>query len=84
MNRTDYLKKIQNYRFAAHDLLLYLDTHPNDSKAFEMYKDLVEHAKRHTAEYETQFGPLTALATADCDSFTWTKSPWPWEKEANQ
>lgn len=83
MNRQECLEKIQRYRFAAHDLLLYLDTHPNDKAAFKMYQDLVAHARKHTAEYEAEYGPLTALSAADSEKFIWLKSPWPWEKEAN-
>ncbi len=83
MNRQECLEKIQRYRFAAHDLLLYLDTHPNDKSAFKMYKQLVEKARSCTAEFEAEYGPLTALAAADCEKFIWHKSPWPWEKEAN-
>ena len=74
---------IQAYAFAAYDMLLYLDTHPEDKKAFEMYKDLVKKWKESKTKYEMQSGPLWAFSDSG-DSFDWYKSPWPWEKEANK
>lgn len=83
MDKTELLKKLQSYRFAAYDMLLYLDTHPKDKKAFAMFKELVEKTKKLINEYEKEFGPLTPFAAAKCDRFNWLESPWPWEKEAN-
>lgn len=78
------LEQIQAYNFAAYDMLLYLDTHPEDKTAFEMYRELVAKTKSLKAQYEKTNGPLSAFAAADADSFTWLNSPWPWEKEANK
>lgn len=83
MDKSELLKKMQSYRFAAYDMLLYLDTHPKDRKAFEMFKQLVEKTRRLKNEYEKEFGPLTPFSAAKFDEFTWLDSPWPWEKEAN-
>ena len=80
---TSMLNQIRSYSFAAHDMLLYLDTHPTDKEAFEMFKDLVCKAKALKAEYEEKNGPLTAFGTACQSGFNWLESPWPWEKEAN-
>ncbi len=84
MDRMTLLKKVQSYEFAALDLQLYLDTHPDDRKAFEMFKDIVMKAKEAVAEYQDQCGPLTAKASAVYNSFKWIEGPWPWEKEANR
>ena len=51
MSKTDLLKEIQKYNFAAYDILLYLDTPPDDKKAFELYKQLVE----KTASFGNKF-----------------------------
>ncbi len=83
MDKAVFLKKIQSYKFAAYDLLLFLDTHPDDKKAFKMYRDVVSALKKCMKEYEAMYGPLTAIKAADYDEFLWSKSPWPWEKEAN-
>ena len=34
-SRVELLEKLQSYNFAAYDMLLYLDTHANDKKAFD-------------------------------------------------
>ena len=83
MNKNEMLYKVQQYNFAAYDMLLYLDTHPDDRKAFKMFRQLVEKYKKLKAEYEEKFGPLEAYSAADFDSFNWLKSPWPWERMAN-
>lgn len=83
LSRTELLKCLQEYNFAAYDMLLYLDTHPCDKKAFRLYKELVEKTKSLKIEYEEKYGPLTPYSAARFDEFNWLKGPWPWEKEAN-
>ena len=83
MTKQESLYEIQKCNFAAYDLLLYLDTHPLDKKAFEMFKELVEKLKKLKCEYEKNFGPLEAYNSAAFGSFKWIDSPWPWEREAN-
>lgn len=83
MNKREKLFCIQKYNFAAYDLLLYLDTHPDDRKVFQLFKELVEKLKKLKKEYETEYGPLTPYSAAGQASFNWLESPWPWEKEAN-
>ena len=83
MDKMGLLKKLQSYNFAAYDMLLYLDTHPSDKKAFEMFKELVSKTRKLKSEYEKSYGPLTPYNAANFDTFTWLESPWPWEREAN-
>lgn len=83
-SKTALMKKLQSYNFAAYDMLLYLDTHPDDKKAFSIFKDLVSSAKKTKSEYEDSYGPLDSFSSAMFDSFEWLNSPWPWEKEVNQ
>lgn len=82
--RVDLLKKVQCYNFAAYDMLLYLDTHPADKKAFKMFQELVNKLNELKCKYEKEFGPLSQFAAAGQDSFNWLDNPWPWEKEANK
>lgn len=83
MDKTEMLKQIQRYNFSAYDMLLYLDTHPKDKKAFSMFRQLVEKTNKLKREYEKEHGPLTAFNAAKFDEFTWLDSPWPWEKGDN-
>lgn len=82
--RSELLKKIQCYNFAAYDMHLYLDTHADDKKAFKMYQELVDKRKKLICAFEKEFGPLSQFATAEQDCFNWLDNPWPWEKEANK
>lgn len=84
MNKGCLLKKIQNLKFAVYDMLLFLDTHPDDASAFKMYRDLIKQLKKNIADYEAEYGPLSIISAGDFDTFLWTKSPWPWEKEVNE
>lgn len=83
MNRKEALLKLQQYNFAAYDMLLYLDTHPCDKKAFEIFKELAKKTQEARKAFEEKFGPLSAFASASGECFDWLNSPWPWEKEAN-
>lgn len=78
------LRQLQAANFAAYDMLLYLDTHAKDKKAFEIFKSLVEKTNRLKCEYEKDFGPLTAFNSAYKDTFDWLDNPWPWDKEGNE
>ncbi|MDO5397992.1 MAG: spore coat protein CotJB [bacterium] len=77
------LRQLQAANFAAYDMLLYLDTHAKDKKAFEIFKSLVEKTNRLKKAYETDYGPLTAYNSIYSSEFNWLDNPWPWDKEAN-
>lgn len=78
--REALLKQISTYQFAAHDMQLYLDTHPDDSGAMEQMRRFQEKAAPLTAQYEKQYGALTKR-TEDGNNWDWIKGPWPWESE---
>ena len=81
--RLALLKQIQQYNFAAYDVLLYLDTHSDDKKAFTMYQELMAKYKKLLNEYQQNYGPLTIEGAAVQNEFNWYRSPWPWENGAN-
>ena len=59
--------------FAAWELRLYLNTHPNDKRALALFRKLCKEAD--DPNYATSF-----LEDMDCDSgWDWTDDPWPWE-----
>ncbi len=76
------LQKIRAYRFAALEAALYLDGY-NDSEALEYHQKMTEKAREATEKYESLFGPLTQSGVSGDDGWTWVKTPWPWELEAN-
>ena len=83
MNQNELKKQIQSYQFAAYDMLLYLDTHPEDKKAFALFRELTKKANELKESYQEKYGPLDAFGAALQSKFNWIDSPWPWEKEGN-
>lgn len=65
--------------FVAHELALYLDTHPDDTEAFETWKCVTELAAEGRARYVEMCGPVMRSDTALSDSWVWPDAPWPWE-----
>ncbi|MBQ3275602.1 MAG: spore coat protein CotJB [Oscillospiraceae bacterium] len=68
--------------FAAHDLSLYLDTHPEDEEAFAVYRDLLTLAEEGKKRYVARYGPICKADLVNASSYCWTRSPWPWELTA--
>lgn len=73
------LAELMAIQFAAHDLSLYLNTHPNDKEAFETYKDLLMLYKEGTERYVRMYGPIMKTDMIGADSYAWLNGPWPWE-----
>ncbi len=72
------LAELQALEFVLQELVLYLDTHPDDQEAFALFQQYAELEKECRQRYQTRFGPLTANAAASKSRYTWGKDPWPW------
>ena len=88
LNREALLKQLTQLDFMALDLQLYLNTHPSDMEALEMYNDCIQGAQAAREKYEAEFGPLTAFRSEGqksdgTDGWAWIDCPWPWQAEAN-
>lgn len=80
MNGKEQLtKELQEVDFALVELGLYLDSHPDCTKALAMYRELQEKSAALSAEYEQQFGPLVAGGSGNVDYWDWVATPFPWE-----
>ena len=77
--RQQALLNVQIYEFAAHEVNLYLDTHPQDQSMLDLYQTLIQKVAKAKQEFEDQFGPLTVKACQTNDPFKWIQGPWPWE-----
>ena len=71
--------ELQALSFVLTELGLYLDTHPDDKEAFDLFREYTRLAREGRRRYEAMYGPLTLAATADQDQYTWINDPWPWE-----
>ncbi len=81
--RSKLLRKVQEHCFALTEANLYLNGHPHCQKALNYFACQKALYDKYVAEYEKMYGPLTALASKDCDNWNWVQGPWPWESEAN-
>lgn len=73
------LTEMQAIAFAAHELELYLDTHADDKKAFEMYKTLLALKQEAKYRYYEKHGAVCTDDLMNSSGFTWTEDPWPWD-----
>lgn len=66
--------------FAIDDLVLYLDTHPNDEEALKLLSKYVERENKLEDEINDQ-GTMIRNNDQVCDTgkWQWVCSPWPWE-----
>lgn len=76
-NCDELLKAVSEADFFAQDLKLYLDTHPDDSRAAEMYVEAVKQYKACKMAFEDCFYPLTAYSAGDhgC-GWDWLNGVW--------
>lgn len=74
--RERMLRKLSAVEFAAHELHIYLDTHPNDTSAGAALNEYDKQAAVLRKEYEEKFGPLTP--GDDGNRWAWIADPWPW------
>ena len=83
MDREQMLRQMTAEQFAAYDMQLYLDTHPNDLIALEMFQNYHKNLAEFRKEYESMYGPISSYNAVNNDKWMWVNNPWPWEVEAN-
>lgn len=69
-------------KFAAWELHLFLDTHPNNCDAARKLEEYRQTIDRLTREFEEKFGPI-GETPQNTSRWAWISDPWPWEEEAN-
>lgn len=72
------LSELQALEFVVLELGTYLDTHPDDMEAFELFQEYVELSKEAKATYEKKYGPLTRQGSSSFSTYRWLQDPWPW------
>ena len=78
------LTELMALDFAIDEMGLYLDTHPEDSEALELFNSYIKLAQQGRAKYEAAFGPLAKRYVSEDGQYTWINNPWPWEMEGGQ
>lgn len=77
--REKMLLKIMQDDFYAHELKLYLDTHPEDVNKINMYGQYGQMIENEMSQYNSKYAPLTLQGINLNSPWTWEDSPWPWE-----
>ncbi len=62
--------------FYAQDLKLYLDTHPEDKRAVEIYREAVRQTDTLRKAFENEFYPLRASSAGKNDEWNWLMGQW--------
>ena len=73
------LLELQEVSFAAHELNLYLDLHPEDQSMGTLFKDYQRKKEELTKAYEELYGPMTVYSNNIEDTSKWVNTSWPWE-----
>ena len=77
------LRQIRAYQFAAWELHIFLDTHPDNREAATRLQETRRKLEQLTEQYEAQYGPINETSQ-ETSRWSWITGPWPWETEANQ
>ena len=59
--------------FCAVDMMLYLDTHPDDEDALNYFNQCTELYRNAKAAYEKQYGPLNAFSSTLSTRWEWNE-----------
>ena len=74
-----HLAELQALEFVLMELGLYLDTHQDDSEAFELYRQYAAMEKTAREQSEAIHAALLQRSRAGEKTWTaWLKDPWPW------
>lgn len=78
-DREMLLCRLSGAQFAAWEMHIYLDTHPDDQRAIASRRAYEEQANALRQEYEEKYGPITSPDGYGDGRWNWVNSPWPWE-----
>lgn len=76
-NCAELMRAIMEADFFATDLKLYLNTHPDDTRAVEMYREACKQYKACKAAFEDSFYPLTSCSAGKDGCWDWLNGNWP-------
>lgn len=79
MNQKELYEWIATLGFCAVDMMLYLDTHPDDEAALDYFNQCTQLYRNAKMAYEKQYGPLNAFGESNADEWNWNEGPTPWE-----
>lgn len=79
MNQKELYEWIMMLGFCAVDMMLYLDTHPDDEEALNYFNQCNTLYNAAKQSYQEQFGLLNAFSEQERFSWDWNTAPMLWE-----
>lgn len=80
--QAELLTYIDAYFFAGLELKLYLDNHPNDRDAFNLFNQYRKDYDKYLKDYESKYGPILINSNAiESYPWAWVNNPWPWDNK---
>lgn len=79
--QAELLLNVNQMSFAAHEIRLYLDVHPNDTEMISLYNQYQQQANEAIKTYEQKYGPILQGSLSRENAFSWEAYAWPWEME---
>ena len=79
MSCEQMLTKISELEFTLTDLNLYLDTHPNNQEALDMFTKLSASLKSLKYDYAQRCRALCVNDVPNTAPFQWASTKWPWQ-----
>ena len=79
MNQKELYEWIMMLGFCAVDMMLYMDTHPDDEEALNYFNQCNTLYNAAKQSYQEQFGLLNAFSEQERFSWDWNTAPMPWE-----
>lgn len=76
--------ELQSVGFVLQELALYLDTHPEDKEALEMYRAYQKMYHKGMMNFSENCMPLNHATPVTDKDYSWLRDPWPWEYAANK
>lgn len=83
MSQGAMFEAIRQVSFVMDELRLFLDTHPKDRRALEMFLSNQEMRRGLIADYTEKYGPIDSYFINMDGTWSWTNPPMPWKAEAN-
>ncbi|MBR2036411.1 MAG: spore coat protein CotJB [Lachnospiraceae bacterium] len=78
-DRCAALYEISMVDFLLTDMMLYLDTHPNDKNALDYYHHYAKILKELREDFAVNYGPLLAEQSNCGKTWEWSSEPNAWE-----
>ena len=75
------LTELMAIDFVKDELILYLDTHADDSEAFELLQTMLALGKEAQKRYVELCGPVSQVDLLGMERYAWLDDPWPWDAE---